>query len=261
MINQAGPGRARTAADGSYTIDVAPGRPYMVYVSDDEWAARSQDVVDVLEGKPRTGVDFRLERGSVIRGRVTAGDPPRPAPGLLVTLDDEEPLPARPSGKDPSASPIPTRTVATLSAWYRATMCSPAPYELEVNTRVEQLKVGDGQDIERDFRVSRISLPRRTLRGVVRSGRPDGPPIARAIVVGASLEVRDALSHTFADGEGKFELATSSRKCPDLRTRWSRRLAGDSRSYAVRATARSPSSPVRQQSRAAGSSTGPVSRT
>ena len=84
MIDQVGPARGRTAADGSYTIDVAPGRPYIVYVTDDEWAARNQHVADVLEGKPRTGVDFRLERGTVIHGRVTAGDPPRPAPGLLL---------------------------------------------------------------------------------------------------------------------------------------------------------------------------------
>ncbi len=208
MINEVGPGRARTTADGSYTIDVAPGRPYTVYVSDDEWAARNQHVADVLEGKPRTGVDFRLERGSVIRGRVTAGEPPRPAPGLLVTLDDEEPLPAQPLRERPvhvaDTDPDGRYAFRVAPGDYVLT----PPYELGGNSRVEQLKVGDGQDIERNFRVSRISLPRRTLRGVIRSSRPDGPPIPRAIVIGAPLEVRDMLSHTFADNEGKFELSS-----------------------------------------------------
>ena len=51
-------------------------------------------------------------------------------------------------------------------------------------------------------------LFRGTLRGVIRSGRPDGPPISRAVVIGAPLEVSDMLSHTFANGEGKFELTS-----------------------------------------------------
>ena len=58
-----GPGRARTAADGSYTIDVRPGQGYTMSIADDEWSARRQSV-DVEEGKPRTGVDLRLEKAA-----------------------------------------------------------------------------------------------------------------------------------------------------------------------------------------------------
>ena len=84
-----GPGKARTAADGSYAIDVRPDQSYTVTVADDEWIAPSQSV-DVRAGKPRTGVDLRLARGSVIRGRVTAGEPPQPAPGVEVGLIEVE---------------------------------------------------------------------------------------------------------------------------------------------------------------------------
>jgi RNA polymerase sigma factor (sigma-70 family) len=69
----AGSGSARTLADGSYTLAVPPEQSYMVYVDDGEWAARTQTGVVVREGQPRSGVDLRLENGSVISGRVTAG--------------------------------------------------------------------------------------------------------------------------------------------------------------------------------------------
>ena len=39
--NPGGSGRVRPAADGSYTMDVPPEQSYMVYVVDDEWAARA----------------------------------------------------------------------------------------------------------------------------------------------------------------------------------------------------------------------------
>jgi Carboxypeptidase regulatory-like domain len=201
-----GPGPTRTAADGSYTIDVAPGRSYTVYITDDDWAARAQTAVDIREGEPRTAVDFRLEKGSVIRGRVTAGGPTLPAPELSVTLIDEELVAAQPLRGGYF------RTSETDKDGRYAFRVRPGNYSLSgpdefgVTRNVEQLKVGDGQDIERDFRVSSVSLARRPLRGVIRSSQPGGPPIARAIVIGAPLEVRDAISHTFADGDGRFEL-------------------------------------------------------
>ena len=208
MIDQVGPCLARTAADGSYTIDAAPGRPYMVFISDDEWAARNQNVVEVLEGKPRTSVDFRLESGSVIHGRVTAGDPPRPAPGLSLQLIEEEPPHGQPLMEGLTRIADTDQDGRYAFRVVRGVYAFRGPNERGVNGAFEQIKVGDGQDIEKDFRVSRSSLPRRTLRGVIRSDRPDGPPIARAVVIGAPLEVSEMLSHTFANGEGKFELTS-----------------------------------------------------
>ena len=71
----------------------------MVHVVDDEWAARSRTGVVVRERQPRSGVDLRLERGSVIRGRVTAGQPPQPAAGVAVMLSEQGP--AVPKGTFP----------------------------------------------------------------------------------------------------------------------------------------------------------------
>ena len=86
-----GSGTARTAADGSYTIELPPDQSYMVHVFDDEWAARSRTGVVVREGQPHSGVDLRLERGTLIHGRVTAGQPPQPAPGLALMVAEQGP--------------------------------------------------------------------------------------------------------------------------------------------------------------------------
>ena len=55
--------RARTADDGSYTMDLPPEQSYMIGVTDDEWAARSLAGIVVREGVPRVGLDLTLERG------------------------------------------------------------------------------------------------------------------------------------------------------------------------------------------------------
>ena len=41
MAYPPGSGRARTAADGSYAMDLPPEQSYMIDVVDDEWAARA----------------------------------------------------------------------------------------------------------------------------------------------------------------------------------------------------------------------------
>ncbi len=43
----------------------------MIGVTDDEWAARGLAGIVVREGVARAGLDLSLERGGVVRGRVT----------------------------------------------------------------------------------------------------------------------------------------------------------------------------------------------
>ncbi len=89
-----GSGRARTATDGSYAMDLAPEQSYMIGVIDDEWAATSRAGVVVREGVPQVGLDLTLERGkraAVVWGRVSVGRDAKPAPGQPVVLDEEGP--------------------------------------------------------------------------------------------------------------------------------------------------------------------------
>ncbi len=56
-------GQARTAADGSYAMDLPPDRPYTVYVANDGLVARSRNNVELLEGKPASDVNLPPREG------------------------------------------------------------------------------------------------------------------------------------------------------------------------------------------------------
>ena len=90
-----GQGHARTAQDGSYELPVNPGEAYAVYVDDQDWAAPSRLDVVVREGKPVEGVDFKLSRGTVIRGTVTVGPGNRPQSDQFIRLDEAGDRPGR----------------------------------------------------------------------------------------------------------------------------------------------------------------------
>jgi len=68
----------RTGADGPYSLLVYPGQTYIVAVTDDQWAARNLKNVTVREGEPQTELDFSLNKGTLIHGRVI-GSPEKKA--------------------------------------------------------------------------------------------------------------------------------------------------------------------------------------
>jgi hypothetical protein len=69
----------RTAADGSYAFDLYPQLTYLIAVIDDEWAA-SLDKIDVTPDRLISGLDVKLQNGTLVRG--TASLPPDTHPGL-----------------------------------------------------------------------------------------------------------------------------------------------------------------------------------
>lgn len=62
---------AVSGADGTYRLTVTPGGVYSLAVVDPDWTAPVKFGIVPREGKPETGHDFHLGRGTVIRGRVT----------------------------------------------------------------------------------------------------------------------------------------------------------------------------------------------
>ena len=62
-----------------YTPDIGRDR------TDEEWAAKSRRAVVVREDIPQSGLDLTLERGAMIRGRVTAGSA-APVHGVTARL-------------------------------------------------------------------------------------------------------------------------------------------------------------------------------
>ena len=76
----------RTKADGGYSLLVSPNQSYIIAVTDDDWAAPSKTGIVVKEGEPRTGLDFRLSKGTLLRGKVTVEGANNPAVGQTIAL-------------------------------------------------------------------------------------------------------------------------------------------------------------------------------
>jgi hypothetical protein len=195
-------------------MDLFPEQSYMIGVTDDEWAARSLGGIVVREGVAQTGLDLTLERGSVVRGRVTFDPDSKPAPGQSVKLVEQGPaippglLPARFAGMEEEL----IRYADTDEDGRFAFRVGPGTYMLsgpyvpgELG-RQEQLTIVAGRDVERNFGVPGEEPPWKTVRGVVRTGDAGGPTIAGALLVTALLEGHKPNAYGDADDRGRFEM-------------------------------------------------------
>jgi RNA polymerase sigma factor (sigma-70 family) len=206
--------RARTTEDGSYAMDLRPEQSYMIGVTDDEWAAKSLVSVAAREGVARTGLDLSLERGAIIRGRVTTEPGSQPAPGRSVKLVEKGPaippklLPVPYAGMEDE---LPRFAVTDEDGRYAfrvapGTHVLNGPVALWEQPRQEELKIAAGEEIERNFSIPGEEPPWKTVRGVVRAGDASGPPVAGAVLVVAPAKGREASARGDADERGRFEL-------------------------------------------------------
>jgi hypothetical protein len=208
-------GRAWTSRDGTYTMPLTPGESYMIGVVDDAWAARSLIGVVIREGLLLSGLDFKLIKGSVIRGRVTAGPDSTPAVGqtaILIELGPRVPegkFPAQPSPLEESLM----RPTSTDGEGRYAFRVGPGSYLIskpveigDVRREEETIEVGEGEVIEKDFQLRRLVRLGKVLRGTVRARKPDGPPVAGAVVVAEPIGERMPPARGVADDRGGFEL-------------------------------------------------------
>jgi hypothetical protein len=210
----AGSGRNRTAADGSYKMELPPNQSYMVYVNDADWAATSRTGVVVREAQPRADIDVRLQPGSLIRGRVTAGPASQPAPGVAVMLFEQGPVVPAGTLVDQPAELVggAPRIADTDSDGRFAFRVGPGDYRLTgpsqpgVDAESEPLRIGEGQYLQRDFQLPRLVRPFRLVRGVVRAEKPDGRPIGAGVVIAEPIGARIPPAHGLADEKGCFEL-------------------------------------------------------
>ena len=140
--------RARTDADGHYLLsNVAPGRYQImpvapVYVLKDApvemWPPGRS--LTLLAGEAVSDVDFSVERGGVITGRVTdeGGNPVIAEPVNVEPADDKTPRPPR-SFLDPRNRQTDDRGV------YRVYGLAPGRYRVSVGTASENGAVGYGR--------------------------------------------------------------------------------------------------------------------
>jgi RNA polymerase sigma factor (sigma-70 family) len=182
---------ARSGADGSYAFETNPQSPYIIAVTDDNWAAPSHHGFPMEEGKTLENLDFRLERGTLIQGKVTVGRDGKPAPDQTVTLTD-------------NTSSLLVRWANTDKKGHYQFRVGPGYYEIWApGTKHDGIAVQKQDTIPMDFHLER--LERGPLLGTVRAGAEE-KPVARAIIQGESIgQQGHAGFKVIADFRGRFQ--------------------------------------------------------
>jgi RNA polymerase sigma factor (sigma-70 family) len=203
-----GQSRAETAEDGSYEMSVNPSEAYAVYVDDQDWAAPSRLDVVVREGKPVEGVDFKLSRGTVIRGTVTVGPGNGPGANQFIRLDEagnQAPKDIHQEGD---------RSWRQVRRQFGAMTDSGGQYEIRVGpgtytlmgpprTSDEKIIITDQAELVRNFRMPRPEKGMLTGRVVLADTEGTGVPSAKIEIV-AESQGSVPISVT-ADSDGRFQ--------------------------------------------------------
>ncbi len=198
-----GHGRVRTAADGSYAMDLPPNEAYAVFVDDKEWAARSRLDVVIRPGKPVDGIDFKLAKGTVIRGQVTVGPAKLPLANQYIRLGEDGGEPPKDVRHAEFRRNV-QRSVSTKTdaqGVYRLRV-GPGLYTLygPPKTEPETIAVTDQAEFVANFHMSRPD--KGTLTG--RVAGPDGKPIAGATVEVYPASMRASPFTLKCDDQGRF---------------------------------------------------------
>jgi beta-lactamase regulating signal transducer with metallopeptidase domain len=192
---------ARTAADGTYSIDVYPEQEYIYAVVDPDRAAANITGITMHENQPRSGLDFRLGPGTIFEGRLTSGSKAAPIAGATLSVVAVGP-------------PLPESLMRDIKGQH-ANLCRWAEtdadgrYKLRLGRgnyqiaapdwKYHDFTVGAEPTITRDFHLPR--LPRGPVNITVRNA--DGSPAA-----GVTLR-SNAFGEGRTDAAGHFHIDRS----------------------------------------------------
>ena len=202
-------GVVRTKADGSYSMLVTPNLSYILAVTDAHWAVPSKIGIVVKEGEPRTGLDFRLDKGTVLRGKVTTGPHDRVAAKKWINVVEQGyVLPADLGGDGTKREELWRWTETDADGRYaiRVGAGSYVLAYLEPRHR-KDITVKSEEAIETDLKID--SLNTGVLKGLVLAGGLDGKPVRDAFIKGESEEQGTFNFGSFehdADEQGQFEV-------------------------------------------------------
>ncbi|MHC4983708.1 MAG: MSCRAMM family protein [Planctomycetota bacterium] len=198
-----GIGYIRTGADGRYSAQLKSEQSYVVAVIDDDWAAESRCGILIRENRPRDGVDLKLIKGTVIKGRLTVGEKREPVAGAnIVLVQRGKRLPWSVRTRHVNSGEF-VRGVRTDEKGRYSFRVGPGRYRLREPSSEEEidLRVRGEPEIIRD--IHRPLPARGVLTGLV-TGRDDGKPAAGAIARGWSA-VRTHVGFTAeCDEDGRF---------------------------------------------------------
>lgn len=81
---------ARTNSRGEFEFRAYPDQAYLIAVLDENWAAASCTVPQVIEDEPVSGLELQLSRGTVLRGVVTTSDGQAQANATVTLVQSAE---------------------------------------------------------------------------------------------------------------------------------------------------------------------------
>jgi RNA polymerase sigma factor (sigma-70 family) len=202
-----GRGQAQTSEDGSYEMSVNPREVYAVYVDDKAWAAPSHLDVIVREGKPVAGVDFKLSRGTLIRGTVVVDPAKKPVANQYITIDESGgPAPDEFREKGDHFGHVARRQFGAMTDSHGrySILVGPGTYTLmgPPRTENEQITVKAELEVVRDFRMPRPEKGILTGRVVLPGAETKGVALARIEIVPENQ--RSVPISVTADSEGRF---------------------------------------------------------
>ena len=190
---------ARTAAGGTYSLELYPDQEYVVAVVDPDRAAPNITGLVIREGRPRTDLDFHLGPGVLVEGNVTVGANGEPAVGETVYLKTLGAPLSEELGKEVMGTrPGLTRWATIDSAGRYRLRVGPGEYQIAGPDRTySALDVGPegAVAVRRDFHLPRL-MNDGPIEVIARD--PDGTPAA-----GATLLCR-AFDDARTDDAGRF---------------------------------------------------------
>ncbi len=182
-----------TRQDGTYEFSAFPDQSTIIAVTDKFYAAKSHMDIRLKEGQSREDVDFVVNDGTLIRGKITLGKDQHPAVGEYTRLIQSS------AGTD-----LVQFCITDTKGFYRF-RTGPGTYELLLPNQDAappiQLTVNDEEEIVIDGHADRKD--RVNLTGIVTD--QSGTPLANCTVYGESIEVPGhAGFRTTTNVEGKF---------------------------------------------------------
>ncbi|HBI43120.1 MAG TPA: hypothetical protein DDY78_09740 [Planctomycetales bacterium] len=198
----------RTKADGSYGLLVYPNESYIIAVTDEQWAAPGMTGIIVKEGEPRTDIDFRLGKGTIVRGKVTTGSDNRIVPMQGITVREQGDVLAPEFGGHGRKREELVRSTNTDADGRYAIRLGTGRYLFDGIYRSQKvITVGAEETLDLDLHFDEFD--KSVLKGVVLAGGLDGKPVGRAIISGEII--RAGLSGGLdiegnADEKGRFEI-------------------------------------------------------
>ena len=214
---------ARTGADGSYHLDLAPDQSYLIGVIDEDWAARSRGGIVPREGMTIQHVDFHLDRGTVFTGRVTTAPDHAPAVGETVVLSERGASAERLfSGVQTEVPWVGEERIETLLRWAKtdgdgryAFRIGPGTFSKPDKSSPfdEPIQVGDEPEIVYDYQIDRPARSE-SIFVTVRKAGPNGAIASDALIVALRDRPSNPLVYAFAiamkaDSSGRLAMKRS----------------------------------------------------